>query len=74
MHRSSYCSSYPAQSGDFHQRVVIQTKLSYIKVALKTDINKSGHSPFTKLYQQNIYRRKILVNKKKKSICYKDIA
>ena len=65
MHRSSYCSSYPAQSGDFHQRVVIQTKLSYIKVALKTDINKSSHSPFTKLYQENIHKKKIMVNKKK---------
>ena len=65
MHRSSYCSSYPAQSVNFHQRVVIQTKLSYINVALKTDINKSGHSPFTKLYQENIYKRKSLVNNKK---------
>ena len=65
MHRSSYCSSYPAQSVNFHQRVVIQTKLSYIKVALKTDINKSGHSPFTKLYQENICKRKIMVNNKK---------
>ena len=65
MHRSSYCSSYPAQSGDFHQRVVIQTQLSYIKVALKADINESSHSPFTKLYQENIYKRKILVNNKK---------
>ena len=45
MHRSSYCSSYPAQSVNFHQRVVIQTQLSYIKVTLKTDINESGHSP-----------------------------
>ena len=65
MRRSSYCSSYPAQSVNFHQRVVIQTKLSYIKVALKTDINKSGHSPFAKLCQENIHKRKILVNNKK---------
>ena len=65
MHRSSGCLSGLARFGDFHQRVGIQTKLSYIKVALKTDINKSGHSPFTKLYQENIYKREILVNKKK---------
>ena len=65
MHRSSGCLSGLARFGDFHQRVVIQTKLSYIKVALKTDINKSGHSPFTKLYQENIYKRKIMVNNKK---------
>ena len=65
MHRSSGCLSGLARFGNFHQRVVIQTKLSYINVALKTDINKSGHSPFTKLYQENIYKRKILVNNKK---------
>ena len=65
MHRSSGCLSGLARFGDFHQRVVIQTKLSYIKVALKTDINKSGHSPFTKLYQENICKRKIMVNNKK---------
>ena len=65
MHRSSCYSSYPVRFLSFHQRVVIQTKLSYIKVALKTDSNKSGHSPFTKLYQENIHRKKILVNKKK---------
>ena len=65
MHRSSGRLSGLARFGDFHQRVVIQTKLSYIKVALKTDINKSGHSPFTKLYQENICKRKIMVNNKK---------
>ena len=65
MHRSSGCLSGLARFGDFHQRVVIQTKLSYIKAVLKTDINKSGHSPFTKLYQENIYKRKIMVNNKK---------
>ena len=58
MHRSSYCSSYPAQSVNFHQRVVIQTKLSYIKVALKTDINKSGHSPL------NNYTKRISIGRK----------